>query len=130
MTSQTKSKPKTASKKTPAKGTQRKKQTAQTGRGASKIKNAGRGGKTSVKSVESQHREIWVVVTFFLSLVLMLAVFNVKGFLLEALASFCKGLLGFGAYVLPFSLLLVCGTILFARGKPVAAVLSQQCWCL
>ena len=120
MTSQTKSKPKTASKKTPAKGTQRKKQTAQTGRGASKIKNAGRGGKTSVKSVESQHREIWVVVTFFLSLVLMLAVFNVKGFLLEALASFCKGLLGFGAYVLPFSLLLVCGTILFARGKPVA----------
>ena len=50
----------------------------------------------------------------------MLAVFNVKGFLLEALASFFKGLLGFGAYVLPFALLVVCGTILFARGKPVA----------
>ncbi len=46
--------------------------------------------------------------------------FQVKGFLLEALASFFKGLLGFGAYVLPFALLVVCGTILFARGKPIA----------
>ena len=72
------------------------------------------------KNLENQHREVWVVVTFFLSIVLILAVCNVKGFLLEALSAFCKGLLGFGAYPLPFAVLMVCGTILFAKGKPIA----------
>lgn len=119
MALQTKSKPKTTAKKAPAKGAQAKKPAARSP-GRPPAKNAGRGKPAPAKGVENQHREIWVVVTFFFSLVLMLAVFNVKGFLLEALASFFKGLLGFGAYVLPFALLVVCGTILFARGKPVA----------
>lgn len=118
MASQTKSKSKTTAKKAPAKGSQTKKTAARSGRPAAK--NTGRGKAAPAKGIENQHREVWVVVTFFLSLVLMLAVFNVKGFLLEALDSFCKGLLGFGAYVLPFALLVVCGTILFARGKPIA----------
>ncbi len=118
MASQTKSKPKSTAKKTPAKSGQTKRPVS---RNASSAKKSGRGKTAAGKSVEKQHREIWVVVTFFLSLVLSLAVFNVKGFLLEALSSFCKGILGFGAYILPFSLLVICGTILFARGKPIAS---------
>ena len=124
MASQSNAKTKTAAKKTPARSTPAKSATGQgkkkTASRTSPAKNAGRGGAVRSRGVESQHREIWVVVTFFLSLVLLLAVFNVKGFLLEALAGFFKGLVGFGAYVLPFALLVVCGTILFARGKPIA----------
>ena len=120
MASQTKTK--TSTKKAPAKSASDKaavhakgKKPAQRKASAATVK------KSKNRSVENQHREIWVVVTFFLSLVIMLAVFNVKGFLLEAAAGFCKGLLGFGAYVLPFSILVVSGTILFAHGKPIAA---------
>ena len=123
MASQTKAKPKTTknpaaknaqTKKTAAKSTQTRAGTRSGARPAS------RNGAAHAKGIESQHRELWVVVTFFLSLVLLLAVFNVKGFLLEALSAFFKGIVGFGAYVLPFALLVVCGTILFARGKPIA----------
>ena len=49
-----------------------------------------------------QHREIWVVVTFFLSLVLIFAMLGVDGGILTPLSNFLKGLFGFGAYILPF----------------------------
>ena len=71
-----------------------------------------------------QHREIWVVVTFFLSLVLIFAMLGVDGGILTPLSNFLKGLFGFGAYILPFSVLACCVIIVFAHGKPIAAQIT------
>ena len=69
-------------------------------RGAQTKKPAGkRNVKTAKKKetpkadVRDQHREVWVVITFFLSLVLVFAMLGVEGVVLSPFFGFFKGIL-------------------------------------
>ena len=119
----------TAAKKT---GTSGKKATGKRANTAKKpvqakknAKNPATAKKTAQEPVKrDQHREVWVVVTFFLSLVLIFAMLGVDGGILTPLSNFLKGVLGFGAYILPFSVLACCVIIVFAHGRPIAAQIA------
>ncbi len=70
-------------------------------------------------------REVGSVVFIFLSVFAFLGLFNVKALLINLICGLAWGLMGWGFYLLPFSLL-GCGIVLlFHRGRPVALRL----WC-
>ncbi|MEA4824032.1 MAG: DNA translocase FtsK [Clostridiaceae bacterium] len=71
-----------------------------------------------------QRRELWVLSCFFLTILFSLAAFVREGVLIAWLHGLTLGLIGWGAYLLPFAALADCLVILFARGKPVAARLT------
>ncbi len=118
----------TAAKKTAVseKNTTRKRKAAPKKNAQPKRSSKNTTGKQKIQEPvkRDQHREVWVVVTFFLSLILLFAMLGVDGGILTPLSNFLKGLFGFGAYILPFSVLASCVIIVFAHGKPIAVQLA------
>ncbi len=119
MPKQTKGAAKTAPKKTAAASPKK------TGKSAAK-KTAPKTTEKAVKTAQKppQRRELWVLSCFFLTILFSLAAFVREGVLVAWLHRLTLGLLGWGAYLLPFAALADCLVILFARGKPVAARLT------
>lgn len=77
--------------------------------------------KKPVQSVSpAKKREFWVVFCFLAAILLGMSVFIKEGSLTTAIFSVISGLLGWGAYFLPFVTLADMILILCARGKPVA----------
>ena len=64
-------------------------------------------------------REVGAVVCGLLALFSLLGLFQVEGFVIDALCGTAKGLIGYGYWILPFALFGAGIVLLFHRGRPV-----------
>ncbi|MCI8525821.1 MAG: DNA translocase FtsK [Oscillospiraceae bacterium] len=65
------------------------------------------------------HREIGAAVCLFLGVFLTLGCFDIQGLFIQGLSQFSRGMVGGGAYILPFSCLLAFLILLLHGGRPV-----------
>ena len=80
--------------------------------------------KTTAAAAKKQarpiRREVGAGVCLLLAVFSMLACFHVHAAFLDFLTSFCKGLIGYGFFILPFSFLMGFLILLLHDGRPVA----------
>ncbi len=86
---------------------------------------SGTKGKSGAKTAKglpqrrTYHREIGAFVCLAFAVVTMFGLFGVDAWLVNLLRGFLRGLVGYGFYLLPFSLLLCFVTLLMHGGRPV-----------
>ncbi len=66
-----------------------------------------------------RQRTMWIFGLFIAFCVSVCAVFGMKGFIMEPIGAFLRGLFGIGAYIFPFACLSVSAVLLFSKDKPV-----------
>ncbi|MDR1117415.1 MAG: DNA translocase FtsK [Oscillospiraceae bacterium] len=84
-----------------------------------KKKAAPRGGAAAKQGKKPVRREVGSTVCFFLAVFSILWLCNVKAIFIDMVYGTLSGIIGFGSYLLPVSLLAACVILLFHRGNPV-----------
>ncbi len=75
--------------------------------------------KAPEQTLKPIRREVGAVVCLLLALFSLLGLFQVDGFVIDALCGTAKGLIGYGYWFLPFALIGTGIILLFHRGRPV-----------
>ena len=96
--------------------------------GAAKKNTSSRSRAASSKKANAPRpirREVGAVVCAFLGIFSLIGYFDVEALFIDVFCSFIKGLLGWGYFIFPISLLISAGILATHRGRPV--VLRVTC---